>query len=93
MDMKEIISAWIIKSSPTENQQRLAKERYNICLECPSRTSLFKQKKWSEYCQECGCPLQGKVFTPKYNTCPLGKWKEVEDLYLIKDQKKERTTI
>lgn len=91
--MKEIISAWVIKNNPSENQQQLAKKRYNICLECPSRASLFKQKKWSEYCNECGCLLQGKIFTPKYDSCPLNKWREVEEDYLIKTQKKEKTTI
>lgn len=93
MDIKEIISAWVIKSNPTEHQKQLAIERYAICEECPSRSNMFIQKKWTEHCSECGCPLQGKIFTPKFNSCPLGKWKGVEESYLSRTTKKEKTTI
>lgn len=93
MDIKEIISAWIIKKNPTPTQQQLAIERYAICEKCPSKSNLLLQKKWTEHCSECGCPLQGKIFTPKYNGCPLEKWKGVEEKYLVKDTKKEKTTI
>ena len=93
MDLKEIISAWIIKFKPTQAQQQLAVERYAICEQYPSKSSIILQKKWTEHCSECGCPLQGKIFTPKYNGCPLEKWKNVEEKYLSKIIKKEKTTI
>ncbi len=93
MDLKEIISAWIIKHNPSELQQQLAVERYAICEQCSSKSNILLQKKWTEHCSECGCPLQGKIFTPKYDGCPLGKWRDVEDRYLVKDIKKEKTAI
>lgn len=93
MDIKEIISAWVIRYNPTEAQQELASKRYAICEECPSKSNILLQKKWTEHCSECGCPLQGKIFTPKYNGCPLEKWKDVEEEYLPKFVKKEKTTI
>lgn len=93
MDVKEILSAWLIKHNPTTTQQQLAIERYRICEECPSKSNIILQKKWTEHCSECGCPLQGKIFTPRSNGCPLGKWKSVEEKYLVKETKKEKTTI
>jgi hypothetical protein len=93
MDLKEIITSWVIKYNPTEAQQQLATERYSICEKCPSKSTLLLQKKWTEHCSECGCPLQGKIFTPKSNGCPLGKWQIVEEKYLPKVIKKEKTTI
>lgn len=93
MDLKEIITSWLIKNNPTEAQQQLAVERYAICEQCPSRTSMLLQKKWTEYCSECGCPLQGKIFTPKYNGCPLGKWKDIEEKYVPNYTKNKKTVI
>jgi hypothetical protein len=93
MDFKEIITSWLIKHSPTELQQQLAVERYTVCEECPSKTNILLQKKWTESCSECGCPLQGKIFTPKYNACPLGKWKDIEEKYLPTSTKNKKTVI
>lgn len=93
MDIKEIISAWVTKYNPTERQQQLATERYAICEQCPSKINLIQNKKWTEHCSECKCPLQGKVFTPRFDSCPLGKWKSVEENYLVTGIKKEKTTI
>lgn len=93
MDLKEIITSWLIKHNPTKIQQQLAVERYAICEECPSRANVILQQKWTEHCSECGCPLQGKIFTPKYNGCPLGKWKDVEEKYLPTYTKNKKTVI
>jgi hypothetical protein len=54
---------------------------------------MLLQKKWTEYCSECGCPLQGKIFTPKYNGCPLGKWKDIEEKYVPNYTKNKKTVI
>ena len=72
-------------------------ERLAICLECPSKKEIFEGKQWSLKCGECGCPLKGKIYTPhtylnKKGSCPLGKWKEVEDEYL-KNFKTSKTII
>lgn len=53
-------------------------ERYNICLICESFDS--KQK----ICEECGCNISNKkVFLNKLawadQSCPLGKWKRVDN--------------
>jgi hypothetical protein len=42
-------------------------------------------------CEECGCPISKKIFTPKFNACPLKKWEEVDTPYL--KQKKSATLI
>jgi len=95
MDMKEMIAAWIIKAKPTDSQKKLAEERYEICEQCPKREKLFSNYKWSEYCDECGCPLEGKVFSRTYDACPLHKWIPVESKYLgeISTTKKDKTII
>lgn len=74
--LKEIITAWRTSFNPTQQQNLLAKKRYNICKNCPSLGKKLK----IEYCKECGCPVQKKIFTQQVNdTCPLNKWKPVED--------------
>ena len=87
MDMKEIISAWITKFNPKESQKNLAKERYEVCEQCSKRETLFNNHKWSEYCGECSCLLEGKIFSRLYDACPLHKWKPVEDKYLSESSK------
>jgi len=87
MDMKEIIAAWIIKASPKDSQKKLAEERYGICEQCDKRENLFNNYKWSEYCGECSCLLEGKVFSRLYDGCPLHKWIPVEDKYLSEGSK------
>lgn len=95
MDMKEIITAWIIKAKPNDSQKKLAEERYQICEQCPERKNLLSNRKWSEHCGECGCLLEGKVFTRSYDACPLHKWLPVEAKYLseISIVKKNKTII
>jgi ribosomal protein L37AE/L43A len=69
--VEEILKAWAIKLSPSEEQNTLAAARLTICDKCP------KKKKnhvgiWT--CSECGCVLKVKVFTPVKDGCPLKKW-------------------
>lgn len=97
IDFKEIATAWYSKLLHTNELKKLADSRFDICLECPSKQEFFKNKGWSLKCGECGCPLKGKVYTPKTyldkkGSCPLGKWKEVEDVYL-KGFKTSKTII
>lgn len=44
----------------------LAKQRYDICLECPELTKL-------RFCSQCGCFMPLKVRIDKVE-CPLKKW-------------------
>lgn len=97
LDFKEIAKSWYNKFNHSPELKKLADERFNICLECPSKQEVFEGKKWSLRCIECGCPLSGKIYTPntyliKNGSCPLGKWKDVEDEY-IKSFKKIKTIL
>ena len=97
LDFKEISQAWFNSVFHSPELKKLADERLAICLECPSKKEIFEGKQWSLKCGECGCPLKGKIYTPhtylnKKGSCPLGKWKEVEDEYL-KNFKTSKTII
>ena len=86
-----IADAWFTASNPTPEQKLLAEARWNICIQCPE----FREKRditGDPFCNDCGCPLQKKIFSKKYNECPLGKWKDVDDL-LYKDTMKKTKTL
>ena len=88
--IKEIMSAWAISFNPTSEQKELAEKRYEICLGCEyygkSRPVLG-----DEYCKKCLCPIQKKVYTQKVNdTCPMGKWKEIENQFRDEKNKKNK---
>jgi DNA gyrase inhibitor GyrI len=87
LDLKEISKAWFNVMVHSPEQKNLADKRFDICLECPSKKEVFKNKAWSLKCGECGCPLKAKVYTEytyrdANKSCPLNKWKEVEDEHL-----------
>ena len=99
LDFKEISSAWYNKFIHSDELKKLADDRFLICLECPSKKEILNVKttEWALKCNECGCLLKAKVYTPhtylnKRGSCPLGKWKEVEDEYL-KNFKTSKTII
>ena len=97
LDFKEIATAWYNKLTHSNELKKLADDRFNICLECPSKKEIFKKQEWSLKCGECGCPLKGKVYTPntyldENGSCSLGKWKEIEIEYL-KTFKKTKTIL
>jgi ribosomal protein L37AE/L43A len=97
LDFKEISTAWFNSIVHSDKLKKLADERLKICLSCEHKKEIFEGKEWSLKCNECGCPLKGKVYTPnthfhKNGSCPLAKWKEVEDTYL-KDFKTSKTII
>jgi hypothetical protein len=74
----EIVSAWITSFNPTTDQKFLAEKRYEICLSC-EHYGKHRPVTGDEYCKKCLCPIQKKIYTQKINeTCPIGKWKEVE---------------
>jgi hypothetical protein len=90
MDFIEIINAWKIANNPTPNQEKLAKLRFEICDTCPSKKVLTDKLKIATICSECGCPISKKIFTPKFNACPLKKWDIVDASYI---QEKNSTTL
>jgi hypothetical protein len=42
---------------------------------------LIEKKKWTAYCNGCGCPIDKKIFSGKVNPCPLEKWDEIDKKY------------
>jgi len=75
-----ILQGWknfIDKSQVTEDK---AKERANICAECPEAKKAmllaFIEDELKEvegaYCKQCGCPLSAKLRSN--DICPLKKW-------------------
>jgi len=77
MNIKKILEAWAISFSPTPKQQEQAERRCEICEDCPSNKTII-----IPMCTECGCPIAKKIFTPKFNPCPLKKWEEVDIQYI-----------
>lgn len=88
--VKEIAESWIIANNPTESQLKLAEERLKICNECDKKVTAtlghFK-------CSECGCPISKKIFSPKYDACPLHKWLDVEDSDAFGNTRKQQNTL
>jgi hypothetical protein len=82
MDVIEIINAWKIANNPTPKQEELAKLRASICEVCPSRKVITKKIGLATVCGECGCPISKKIFTSKFNACPLKKWGEIDIQYI-----------
>jgi len=82
MDIIEIINAWKIANNPTPKQEELAKLRASICEVCPSKKIITKKLKLATICGECGCPIAKKIFTPKFNPCPLKKWEKIDIQYI-----------
>ena len=94
IDFKEISLAWYNKIRHTPELKVLADKRFDICLQCPSKQEILNIKgtEWALKCGECGCPLKGKVYSPNTyihpnGSCPLGKWKDIETEYLIRNGK------
>jgi len=95
--IKEIAQAWIISASPSPAQKKLAEARYSVCINCVH----YREKRpitGEEYCSDCGCTLSAKIFTTATymadsKSCPLDKWKEVEDLYWPNTQKGKKSIL
>jgi lipoate synthase len=82
MDVIEIINAWKIANNPTPKQEELAKLRASMCEVCPSKKVITKKIGLATICGECGCPISKKIFSPKFNPCPLKKWGEIDTQYI-----------
>jgi hypothetical protein len=89
--VREIGESWIIANNPSEAQLKLAEARLDICTGCDKmvKGTLVEFK-----CSECGCPIHKKIFSPKFDACPLHKWLDVENTNLYTDtQKKSKSFL
>lgn len=87
--IKEIAEAIYISYTPSENQKKLAVERYKICLSCPN----YGEKReitGDEYCKICFCNIKKKVYSTKFDACPESRWIEVEKK-ILEDIKTKKT--
>lgn len=84
--VKEIVTAWATSFNPTDEQKKLADERYSICQSCEHR----KKSLGIERCNLCGCPLSKKIFTlnMQSDSCPDGRWKDVDREFIERNSKK-----
>jgi hypothetical protein len=91
--ISEIVGAWVVSFNPTPEQKKLAEKRYEICLSC-EQYGKSRPVTGDEYCKKCLCPIQKKVYTQRtHDTCPLGKWKEIENEYRNNNLKKTKYKI
>lgn len=94
-DVKEIVSAWVSRVNPTEDQKKLAELRAEICNECDEVKEAVESLNGTRYCSQCGCLIEAKVYSYKEGACPLGKWDKIDRefrntkaLKILKDPKK-----
>lgn len=94
-DIKEIVSAWVSRVKPKEDQKVLAEKRAEICNECSEVKEAINNVNGTRYCGQCGCLLEAKVYSYREGACPLGKWDEIDKefrntkaLKVLKDPKK-----
>jgi hypothetical protein len=86
-NFKEVFDAWVTSINPTIERQQQADERARICRgdgvtkPCEEYVELIEKKKWTAYCNGCGCPIDKKIFSGKVNPCPLEKWDEIDKKY------------
>ena len=90
---REIFDAWLISKNPTKEQKELADKRYTICSNCELKKPLIKNNRWSELCLGCGCPLNKKIFSTYFNSCPLKKWEECDKEHLEPPTEKKNKTL
>lgn len=88
----EIIEAWAQSYAPTPGRKELAQLRYNVCIGCEE----FGKSRpiiGDEYCKNCGCPIDKKVFSKRFNACPLKKWEEVDKKFYMETDHKNNNTL
>jgi hypothetical protein len=81
--IEEIFKSWGISINPNEEQSKLASDRIQICNTCE-----HKKEGIINTCGICGCSLRAKVFSPVFNSCPIGKWEDADTKIGLK---RERT--
>lgn len=71
--ISEIFQAWGIMFNPNDAQAELANKRIDICNACE-----HAKKDLIMRCGLCGCALSAKIYSPVENSCPDGRWKEID---------------
>lgn len=91
INFKEIFIAWKSYIKPTKLEEKIAKDRLDVCIGCKFKKEIFEKREWSAICGKCGCPLKAKIFSKEINPCPMGYWINVDNLnginYIQKDKK------
>jgi hypothetical protein len=87
-----IADAWLTARNPTPEQKELSEARWNICVQCDEYRENNKDK-GTPFCNTCGCPLNKKIFTNKFNECPLKKWEDVDTLLFPATQKTKKSLL
>ena len=74
--ISEIFESWVTAANPSPEEQAIAQYRANVCDSCYEKTHVAALNIF--VCDECGCPLSKKVFSPKpgKEACPLAKWEK-----------------
>ena len=93
IDYKEIFEAWKTSIKPTPEREELAQKRLDVCLGCNYRKEVLKGVKWSAYCEDCGCPINKKIFSQIFNACTQKKWGDVDSEYLDMTTDKKKKSI
>jgi hypothetical protein len=77
--VKQIVEGWKNVLIKDEDIEKMAEEREKICNICIYQSenakalSNYKTIRPDVHCTKCGCPLEGKVRSPK-TECPEKKW-------------------
>jgi hypothetical protein len=93
IDYEEIFKAWKASINPKPKQEELAGKRLDICLGCVYKKEVLKGEKWSAYCEDCGCPINKKIFSPIFNACTQKKWGDIDSEYLDVVPDKDKKSI
>jgi hypothetical protein len=93
LNLKEIFIAWVTAVKPTENEKKLAKARFDVCQKCEYKREVISKKSWALLCGECGCPINGKIFSKSINPCGMGYWKDVDKGFGLKTDEKINPTM
>lgn len=93
INFKEIFVAWKTLANPTKIQEKIAKDRLDVCVSCSYKKEVFENKEWSAICGKCGCPLKAKIFSQEVSPCPLSKWDSVDAKNRLITKMKDNNSI
>lgn len=95
-DLIEIAKSWLIAANPSTLQKEIAQKRYSTCLQCEHYRKT-RAVTHDEYCDDCGCPLSKKIFSPRFSACPQHKWLDIDtqykEVYFEKKNKSNKTLL